>query len=48
MDHGWIVTFAEPGENAVPQLSVASEGGSDTPVPAMSIEVDDLRRCCKG
>lgn len=42
MDHGWIVTFAEPGENAVPQLSVASEGGSDTPVPAMSIEVDDL------
>lgn len=42
MDHGWIVTIAEPGESAVPQLSVASEGGSGTPVPAMSIEVDDL------
>lgn len=42
MDHGWIVTFAQSGETAVPQLSVASEGGSGTPVPAMSIEVDDL------
>lgn len=42
MDHGWIATFAQPGEGAVPQLSVASEGGSGTLVPAMSIEVDDL------
>lgn len=44
MDHGWITTFAEPGESAMPQLSVASEGGSGTPVPAMSIEVDDLEK----
>ncbi|MCD2179631.1 VOC family protein [Rhizobium sp. C1] len=42
MDHGWIATFAAPTAMAVPQLSVASEGGSGTPVPHISIEVDDL------
>lgn len=41
MDHGWIVTLAS-GEAAVTQISVASEGGSGTPVPALSVEVDDL------
>jgi catechol 2,3-dioxygenase-like lactoylglutathione lyase family enzyme len=41
MDLGWIVTFAAPGAQA-PQLSVASEGGSGTPVPDLSVEVDDL------
>lgn len=41
MDHGWILTFAAQGE-MTPQLSVASEGGSGTPVPVLSIEVDDL------
>jgi predicted enzyme related to lactoylglutathione lyase len=41
MDHGWIVTLAS-GENAVTQISVASEGGSGTPVPDISIEVDDV------
>lgn len=41
MDHGWIVTFA--GDmSAQPQISVASSGGSGTPVPDLSIEVDDL------
>ena len=41
MDHGWIMTFA--AETAVvPQLSIASEGGSGTPVPDLSIEVDDV------
>ncbi|WP_206455802.1 VOC family protein [Aurantimonas marina] len=41
MDHGWIATLA--GETrAAPQLSVAYEGGSGTPVPDLSIEVDDL------
>ena len=40
MDHGWIVTLAS-GEKSVVQLSVASEGGSGTPVPDISIEVDD-------
>jgi catechol 2,3-dioxygenase-like lactoylglutathione lyase family enzyme len=41
MDHGWIVTFASPAQMA-PQVSVATEGGSGTPVPDISIEVDDL------
>jgi hypothetical protein len=41
MDLGWIVTFASPAQMA-PQLSVAIEGGSGTPVPDISIEVDDL------
>jgi catechol 2,3-dioxygenase-like lactoylglutathione lyase family enzyme len=41
MDHGWIVTLAGQGQ-AAPQISFASEGGSGTPVPDLSIEVDDL------
>lgn len=41
MDHGWIVTFASP-ETMQTQLSVASEGGSGTPVPDISVEVDDV------
>ena len=41
MDLGWIITFAADG-GAAPQISVATEGGSGTPVPDLSIEVDDL------
>ncbi len=41
MDQGWIVTLAS-GETAKVQLSIASEGGSGTPVPDISIEVDDV------
>lgn len=41
MNHGWIVTFASEG-GAAPQISIASEGGSGTPVPDLSIEVDNL------
>lgn len=41
MDHGWIVTLAGEGM-AAPQISFASEGGSGTPVPDLSVEVDDL------
>ena len=41
MDLGWITTFAADGSVA-PQISVATEGGSGTPVPDLSIEVDDL------
>lgn len=44
MDHGWIVTLGGPATQAV-QMSLASEGGSGTPVPALSIEVDDLDDC---
>jgi len=41
MDFGWIVTFAADG-SATPQVSVASEGGSGTSVPDLSVEVDNL------
>jgi len=41
MDLGWIVTLASEGE-AAPQISIASEGGSGTAVPDLSVEVDDL------
>lgn len=41
MDHGWIRTYT--GTECMPvQISIAREGGSGTPVPALSIEVDDL------
>lgn len=43
MDHGWIVTLAGGTQSA--QLSLAAEGGAGTPVPAVSIEVDDLDAC---
>lgn len=41
MDQDWIRTYAT-SEKMTVQLSVASQGGSDTPVPDLSIEVDDL------
>jgi len=41
MDHGWILTFASTVQ-APAQISFASEGGSGTPVPQLSIEVDDV------
>lgn len=41
MDNGWIVTMASQAQAAV-QISIASEGGSGTPVPDFSIEVDDV------
>ena len=46
MDHGWIKTYSS-GEEMSVQMSVASEGGSDTPVPNLSIEVDDLEAVLK-
>lgn len=42
MDFGWILTFASDELLAMPQVSVMSEGGSGTPVPDLSIEVDDV------
>lgn len=51
MDHGWIATYGSATKMTV-QVSFASEGGSSTPVPDLSIEVDDveeaLRRMRKG
>jgi len=41
MDQGWIMTLSS-GAAAPVQVSVASEGGSGTPVPDVSIEVDDV------
>ena len=41
MDHGWIVTYGSAQKMTV-QVGVASEGGAGTPVPDLSIEVDDL------
>ena len=41
MDLGWVVTFASD-QTAPVQVSVASEGGSDAPVPDISIEVDNI------
>ncbi|MGE6226860.1 VOC family protein [Paenibacillus chitinolyticus] len=41
MDHGWIATYGNR-ETMNVQISIASEGGSGTPTPALSIEVDDL------
>ena len=53
MDFGWIVTLKSPGADGPVQLSTASEGGSGTQVPGLSIEVDDVdevldRACALG
>ncbi len=41
MDHGWIATYGN--DDTMPlQVSFASEGGSGTPVPGLSVEVDDV------
>ena len=48
MDHGWFRTYGTEEQMTV-QVSFGSEGGSGTPVPDLSIEVDDvgaaLARC---
>ncbi len=41
MDHGWIRTYTSEVKMTV-QVSFAKEGGGGTPVPYLSIEVDDL------
>ena len=41
MDHGWLRTYGNAAKATV-QVSVASEGGAGTPVPDLSIEVDDV------
>ena len=46
MDHGWLVTYGSSEKMSV-QVSVASEGGSGTPVPDLSIEVDDVDEALK-
>ena len=41
MDHGWIATYGSTETMSI-QISFASQGGSDTPTPDLSIEVDDV------
>lgn len=41
MDNGWIATYGSREEMGI-QISFASEGGSQTPTPDLSIEVDDI------
>ncbi|MEE9332960.1 MAG: VOC family protein [Granulosicoccaceae bacterium] len=41
MDQGWIQTLASAATMPV-QITMASEGGSGTELPAVSIEVDNL------
>lgn len=41
MDHGWLATWGSSDTMTV-QVSVATQGGSGTPVPDLSIEVDDV------
>jgi len=42
MDHGWILTFASE-QSAPVQVSIATDGGSGTALPDLSIEVDNLQ-----
>jgi catechol 2,3-dioxygenase-like lactoylglutathione lyase family enzyme len=47
MDHGWIAAYgSEATMNIV--ISIASQGGADTPVPDLSIEVDDVEAVLAG
>ena len=41
MDMGWIATYGSEQKMDL-QMSFMSEGGSGTPVPDLSIEVDDV------
>ncbi len=41
MDHGWIITYGSDQKMDV-QVSFATEGGSGTEVPDLSIEVNDV------
>ncbi|MEF2245314.1 MULTISPECIES: VOC family protein [unclassified Paenibacillus] len=41
MDHGWIKTYGSNEKMSI-QISIASQGGSDTITPDLSIEVDDV------
>ncbi len=41
MDHGWLATYGSDQTMRV-QVGIASQGGSGTPVPDLSIEVDDV------
>ncbi len=46
MDHGWIRTYGSDSMMTV-QVSFASEGGSGTAVPDLSIEVENIETALK-
>ncbi len=46
MDHGWFRTYGSR-EKMMVQVSFGSEGGSGTPMPDLSIEVDDVEAALK-
>lgn len=47
MDHGWIATYGS-SEAMTVQISFAEHGGSGTPTPDLSIEVDDVDAALEG
>lgn len=47
MNHGWIATYGS-GEAMSVQISFAEQGGSGTPTPDLSIEVDDVEAALEG
>jgi len=47
MDQGWIVTYGSAEKMQV-QVSFMVQGGSGTPVPDLSIEVDDVEAALQG
>ena len=47
MDQGWIVTYGS-GERMQVQVSFMAQGGSGTPVPDLSIEIDDVDAALEG
>ncbi len=47
MDHGWIATYGSEERMQV-QVSFMAQGGSGTPVPDLSIEVDDVDAALAG
>ncbi|GLQ80248.1 glyoxalase [Mesorhizobium huakuii] len=47
MDQGWIATYGSEEQMQV-QVSFMAQGGSGTPVPDLSIEVDDVEAALQG
>ena len=45
MDQGWIATYGSSRKMDI-QISFASQGGSETSTPDLSIEVDDVDAAC--
>jgi predicted enzyme related to lactoylglutathione lyase len=41
MDMGWIITL-QSDATTQPQLTIGNQGGSDQPMPSISVEVDDV------